>query len=80
MGLGQFDEAQECYESLRELGETTSAEDYLKKLAHAQEKVKYLYLTDLYSCKNNEISNFIKRNCQNEPTSLANSSCRVNHT
>ena len=39
MGLGQFDEAKKCYESLRELGETTSAENYLKKLAEAQEKV-----------------------------------------
>ena len=39
MGLGQFDEAKECYESLRELGETTSAENYLKKLAQAQDRV-----------------------------------------
>ena len=39
MGLSQFDEAKECYESLRELGETASAENYLKKLAEAQEKV-----------------------------------------
>ena len=39
MGLGQFDEAKQCYESLRELRETTSAENYLKKLAEAQEKV-----------------------------------------
>ena len=38
MGLGQFDEAKECYESLRELGEKSSAEKYLKKLAEAQEK------------------------------------------
>ena len=39
MGLGQFDEAKECYESLHELGETSSAENCLKKLAEAQEKV-----------------------------------------
>ena len=39
MGLGQLDEAKECYESLRELGETSSAENCLKKLAEAQEQV-----------------------------------------
>ena len=39
MGLGQFDEAKQCYESLRELGEKSSAENYLKKLAEAQERV-----------------------------------------
>ena len=39
MGLGQFDEAKECYESLRELEETSSADFHLKKLAKAQEKL-----------------------------------------
>ena len=39
MGLGQFDEAKQCYESLREFGETSSAENHLKKLAQAQERV-----------------------------------------
>ena len=39
LGLGQFDEAKKCYQSLRDLGETSSAENYLKKLAEAQEKV-----------------------------------------
>ena len=39
MGLGQFDEAKQCYESLRDLGETSSAENYLKKLAQAQDRV-----------------------------------------
>jgi len=43
LGLGQFDEAKECYESLRELGETSSSDLYLKKLAEAQEKVGYLH-------------------------------------
>ena len=38
--LGQFDEAKECYESLRKLGEISSADLYLKKLAEAQEKVR----------------------------------------
>ena len=37
LGLGQFEEANECYELLRELGETSSAENCLKKLAEAQE-------------------------------------------
>ena len=56
LGLGQFDEAKECYESLRELGETSSSDLYLKKLAEAQERVWYLYF-NLYSCKiNNKIS------------------------
>ena len=32
MGLGQFHEAKQCYESLREFGES-SADKYLKKLA-----------------------------------------------
>ena len=39
MGLGQFDEAKECYESLRELGDISSSDLYLKKLAEAQEKL-----------------------------------------
>ena len=48
LGLGQYAEAKECYESLRELGETSSAENYLKKLAEAQEKVRYLYLSRFF--------------------------------
>ena len=38
MSLGQFDEAKRCYKSLRELGETSSADFYLKKLAKAKER------------------------------------------
>ena len=41
MGLGQFDEAKKCYESLREFGEDSTANSYLKKLAAAQERDKY---------------------------------------
>ena len=37
MELGQFAEAKQCYESLHELGEKSSAEIYLKKLAETQE-------------------------------------------
>ena len=39
MGLGQLDKAKECYESLREGIEKSSADKYLKKLAEAQEKI-----------------------------------------
>ena len=42
MGSGQFDEAKECYESLRELGENSAADQYLKKLYDTQEK-RYVY-------------------------------------
>ena len=39
MKLGQFDEAKQCYESLREFGDASSAENCLKKLAQAQDRV-----------------------------------------
>ena len=38
LGLGRFDEAKECYESLRELGENSTADQNLKKLHDIQEK------------------------------------------
>ena len=38
LGLGQFDEAKECYESLRELGENSAADQNLKKLHDIQER------------------------------------------
>ena len=38
MGSGQFDEAKECYKSLRELGENSAADKNLAKLHDAQEK------------------------------------------
>ena len=38
MGLGKFDEAKECYESLRGLGKNSTAEQYLKELHDIQEK------------------------------------------
>ena len=41
-GLSRFDEARECYESLRSLGENSLAEDLLKKLDDLQE-----WVTDL---------------------------------
>ena len=40
LGLGQFDEAKECYESLRPLGENSIADHYLKKLHEAQERYR----------------------------------------
>ena len=36
LGLSQFDEAKECYESLRSLGESSSAAFHLKKLHDIQ--------------------------------------------
>ena len=38
MGLGQFDAAKECYESLRTFGDNTTADSYLEKLDDAQER------------------------------------------
>ena len=38
LGLGQYDEAKECYESLRSLGQKSTADQYLKKLSDAQER------------------------------------------
>ena len=38
LGLGQFDVAKECYESLREQGENSAADQNLKKLDDIQEK------------------------------------------
>ena len=37
-GKGKDDEAKECYESLRELGEKSTADQYLKKLHDIKEK------------------------------------------
>ena len=38
LGLDRFNEARECYESLRPLGENSQADTYLKKLHDAQER------------------------------------------
>ena len=38
LGLGQFDEAKDCYQSLRKLGENSAADKNLAKLHDAQEK------------------------------------------
>ena len=42
LGLGQFDEAKDCYESLREFGQNSFADHYLKKIVETQEKVRLL--------------------------------------
>ena len=39
LGLSRFDEAKDCYESLRALGEATVADDHLKELHDIQEKI-----------------------------------------
>ena len=36
MGLGQFDEAKDCYESLRKFGLNSSADYYLKKVVEEE--------------------------------------------
>ena len=41
LSLSRFDEAKECYESLRSLGESTSADTHLKKLNDIQDKISY---------------------------------------
>ena len=38
LGLGQFDAAKDCYETLRTLGDNNTADRYLKKLDDAQER------------------------------------------
>ena len=38
LSLERYDEAKECYESLRPLGENTAADNLLKKLHDVQEK------------------------------------------
>jgi len=38
LALDQYNEAKECYESLRSLGENATADQYLKKLNDAQER------------------------------------------
>ena len=40
IGLGLFDEAKICYESLRPLGEGALADSYLKKVHDAQERAE----------------------------------------
>ena len=44
MDLGQFDEAKECYESLRKLGENSTADRLMKKLSEAQERLIFFYV------------------------------------
>ena len=39
MGLNRFNEARECYDSLRSMGEDASAETHLKKLHDAQDRI-----------------------------------------
>ena len=41
LDLNRFDEARECYESLRSLGEDASAETNLKKLHDAQDRIRF---------------------------------------
>ena len=49
LGLGQFDEAKNCFASLRSLGESALAETCLKKLDDVQERVENYSLLNLDS-------------------------------
>ena len=51
LGLGQFDAARECYESLRTFGDNTSADCYLKKLDDAQDRDAYFITKSLVDKK-----------------------------
>ena len=48
LALDQFDEAKECFETLRSLGENSVADQYLKKLNDAQERDLYSFLVTIY--------------------------------
>ena len=53
LSLGRFNEAKECYESLRSLSEFSLADTHLKKLHDIQDKISY-FPTDFHhslSCK-----------------------------
>ena len=49
LSLGRFDEARECFESLRPLGESVLADTCLKKLYAVQERVENYSKIDLKS-------------------------------
>ena len=48
LGLGQFGEAKECYESLRTLADNSVADQYLKKLDEVQERDIHLFSYDTF--------------------------------
>jgi len=51
LGLGQYEEAKKCYESLREYGENSSADLYLKKLNDVQHPKPAVSCKTGKSCK-----------------------------
>ena len=51
LSLNRFDGAKECYESLRTLGESTSANTHLQKLHDIQDKISY-FSTDFHHSLN----------------------------
>ena len=70
--MRQFDEAKKCYESLRELGEKSSADHHLKKVVETQEKLDIcVYLVSFGIFENRKTSNIIERNRQNQQPSPA---------
>ena len=48
LALEQFDEAKECFETLRLLGENSAADQYMKKLNDAQERDPDSILVTIY--------------------------------
>ena len=54
VGLDRFDEAKDCYESLRSLGKGSVADDHLKKLHDIQEKISII-LVYIYCQPDNEL-------------------------
>ena len=70
LSLDRFDEARECYESLRPLGEVSQADTCLKKLHDAQDRV-YKFLLSVAIFNEIAISNpskFPKPATNSEPT------------
>ena len=76
--MGQFDEAKKCYESLRELGEKSSADHLMKKVVETQEKMNIcVYPVSFGILENRKTSNIIERNHQNQQPSLEFNSYRM---
>ena len=63
MGLNRFDEAKECFESLRRFGQVSIADDYLKKVFDATKKI---------TIKNQPLQNSCENHNQIERSSIEN--------
>ena len=54
MGLGQFDEAEDCFELLRSMGQGSTADCYLKKVYDAKRNHQIVANQIAYSANQNE--------------------------